>query len=100
MRSDGCSYSHPIRSIFWKSFIFFLFLYFVRLGSLIACLLIAAGYLTDDESPKRRAHSDLSEFRSVVQDCLDYDPKPVSRNTKPKSSNLSDIDKFSGLRIR
>ncbi|KFK37066.1 hypothetical protein AALP_AA4G208400 [Arabis alpina] len=61
----------------------------------------ATGYLTDDESPKRRGPADLSDFRSVVQDCLDYDPKPVSRNTKPsKASNLTDIDKFSGLRIR
>ncbi|KAG7567112.1 Zinc finger Mcm10/DnaG-type [Arabidopsis thaliana x Arabidopsis arenosa] len=63
----------------------------------------APGYLTDDESPKRRGHSDLSDFRSVVQDCIDYDPKPVAKNTKPKGSNNSnanDIDKFSGLRIR
>ncbi|KAL1208223.1 hypothetical protein V5N11_034939 [Cardamine amara subsp. amara] len=60
----------------------------------------APGYLTDDESPKRRAHSDLSDFKSVVQDCIDYNPKPVSRNTKPKGSNVNDIEKFSGLRIR
>ncbi|ESQ45995.1 hypothetical protein EUTSA_v10000193mg [Eutrema salsugineum] len=58
-------------------------------------------YLTDDESPRRRAHADLSDFRSVVQDCLDYDPKPLAKNTtKLKSSNLNDIEKFSGLRIR
>ncbi|CAH8262941.1 unnamed protein product [Arabidopsis lyrata] len=63
----------------------------------------APRYLTDDESPKRRGHSDLSDFRSVVQDCIDYDPKPVAKNTKPKGSNNSnanDLDKFSGLRIR
>ncbi|EOA27249.1 hypothetical protein CARUB_v10023368mg [Capsella rubella] len=61
------------------------------------------GYLTDDESPKRRGHSDLSDFKSVVQDCIDYDPKPLAKITKPKGSNNSsanDIDKFSGLRIR
>ncbi|CAA0368123.1 putative minichromosome maintenance protein [Arabidopsis thaliana] len=63
----------------------------------------APGYLTDDESPKRRGHSDLSDFRSVVQDCIDYNPKPIAKNTKPKGSNNSntnDIEKFSGLRIR
>nr|AAD29818.1 hypothetical protein [Arabidopsis thaliana]AAM15204.1 hypothetical protein [Arabidopsis thaliana] len=64
---------------------------------------VCAGYLTDDESPKRRGHSDLSDFRSVVQDCIDYNPKPIAKNTKPKGSNNSntnDIEKFSGLRIR
>ncbi|XP_010428994.1 PREDICTED: protein MCM10 homolog [Camelina sativa] len=71
-------------------------------GSPSSAAAAAPGYLTDDESPKRRGHSDLSDFKSVVQDCIDYHPKP--KNTKPKvSSNNSianDIDKFSGLRIR
>ncbi|CAA7028334.1 unnamed protein product [Microthlaspi erraticum] len=65
-------------------------------------------YLTDDESPKKRkGHSDLSDFRSVVQDCLDYDPKPKPKpKPLPKSTNLkgsttlNDIEKFSGLRLR
>lgn len=57
-------------------------------------------YLTDEEeeSPKRRrGQADLSDFRSVVQDCIDYDPKPLPKTTnKPKC----DIEKFSGLRLR
>lgn len=58
-----------------------------------------AVYLTDEEeSPKRRrGQADLSDFRSVVQDCIDYDPKPLPKTTnKPKC----DIEKFSGLRLR
>ncbi|KAF3549627.1 hypothetical protein DY000_02002824 [Brassica cretica] len=53
-------------------------------------------YLTDEEeSPKRRrGQADLSDFRSVVQDCIDYNPKPLTN--KPKC----DIEKFSGLRLR
>ncbi|CAH2061649.1 unnamed protein product [Thlaspi arvense] len=62
-------------------------------------------YLTDEESPKRRGHADLSDFRSVVQDCLDYVPKQLAaKTTKLKGSNSSnlnnDIEKFSGLRLR
>ncbi|KAJ0232426.1 Minichromosome maintenance 10 [Hirschfeldia incana] len=56
-------------------------------------------YLTDEEgSPKRRrGNADLSDFRSVVQDCIDYDPKPLPKTTnKPKDN----IEKFSGLRLR
>lgn len=56
-------------------------------------------YLTDEEeSPKRRrGQADLSDFRSVVQDCIDYNPKPLPKLTnKPKC----DIEKFSGLRLR
>lgn len=66
-------------------------------------IFICAVYLTDDESPKkRRGHSDLSDFRSVVQDCLDYLPKPLPKHTKLKGSdlNLNDVEKFSGLRLR
>lgn len=81
---------------------FFFFLFSV--GFINCSWHVCAGYLTDDESPKRRGHSDLSDFRSVVQDCIDYDPKPVTKSTKPKkgsnNSNANDIDKFSGFRIR
>lgn len=57
---------------------------------------LCAVYLTDEEeSPKRRrGQADLSDFRSVVQDCIDYNPKPLTN--KPKC----DIEKFSGLRLR
>lgn len=60
---------------------------------------LCAVYLTDEEeSPKRRrGQADLSDFRSVVQDCIDYNPKPLPKLTnKPKC----DIEKFSGLRLR
>ncbi|XP_010531537.1 PREDICTED: protein MCM10 homolog isoform X2 [Tarenaya hassleriana] len=61
------------------------------------------GYLTDDESPKRRAPVDLSDFKSVVQDCLSLETKPANKTGKPKglkNCNLNDVEKFSGLRIR
>ncbi|CAN8314543.1 unnamed protein product [Cochlearia groenlandica] len=58
-------------------------------------------YLTDEESPKRRTHSDLSDFRSVVQDFLPFDPKPLSKPTLLKGSFPNHhIEKFSGLRLR
>ncbi|XP_022763056.1 protein MCM10 homolog [Durio zibethinus] len=60
------------------------------------------GYLSDDGSPRQRRKTDLSVFKNVVEDCLDYEPKPVERpaKSKPKSSNDVLVEKFSGLRIR
>ncbi|XVF00876.1 hypothetical protein REPUB_Repub04eG0039600 [Reevesia pubescens] len=60
------------------------------------------GYLSDDGSSRQRGKPDLSVFKNVVEDCLDYEPKPVEKPTKskPKSSNDVEIEKFSGLRIR
>ncbi|KAH0850947.1 LOW QUALITY PROTEIN: hypothetical protein HID58_095099 [Brassica napus] len=51
-------------------------------------------YLTDEEESPNVVEADLSDFRSVVQDCIDYNPKPLTN--KPKC----DIEKFSGLRLR
>lgn len=51
----------------------------------------------------QRGQVDLSAFRNIVQDCLDYEPKPVDKITKPKlskKSNDPEVEKFSGLRIR
>lgn len=45
----------------------------------------------------------MSAFRNIVQGCLDYEPKPVDKITKPKLSSKSndpEVEKFSGLRIR
>ncbi|KAB1207540.1 hypothetical protein CJ030_MR7G007539 [Morella rubra] len=61
------------------------------------------GYLSDDGSPRRKGQSDLSVFRDAVQDCLDYDPKPVPKAGKlkcSKSSNDAEVEKYSGLLIR
>jgi minichromosome maintenance protein 10 len=40
---------------------------------------------------------------NAVQDCLDYEPKPVQKPGRlkgSKASNDAEVDKFSGLRIR
>ncbi|XP_027357091.1 protein MCM10 homolog [Abrus precatorius] len=60
---------------------------------------VIAGYLSDDGSPKPRENPDMSVFKNAVQDCLSYQPpKPT---TKPVPvTNDSQVDKFSGLRIR
>ncbi|KAH6777056.1 minichromosome maintenance 10 [Perilla frutescens var. hirtella] len=62
-----------------------------------------SGYLSDDGMPKHKGPVDLTAFRDVVQDCLDYDPKDVKRaqnSEKSKSLKEIEIEKFSGLRIR
>ncbi|XWS55088.1 hypothetical protein CRYUN_Cryun10bG0145500 [Craigia yunnanensis] len=60
------------------------------------------GYLSDDGSPRQRGKPDLSVFKNVVKDCLNYEHEPVERpsKSKPKSSNDLQVEKFSGLRIR
>ncbi|KAJ0011211.1 hypothetical protein Pint_34297 [Pistacia integerrima] len=61
------------------------------------------GYLSDDGSPRQRGQVDMSAFRNVVQDCLDYEPKPVEKTGKlnqSKNLNNPEVEKFSGLRIR
>ncbi|KAA8535988.1 hypothetical protein F0562_028466 [Nyssa sinensis] len=61
------------------------------------------GYLSDDGSPKRMGHADMSVFRNAVQDCLDYEPESVKTDFKSnrlKKSNDTEVEKFSGLRIR
>lgn len=65
---------------------------------------VLAGYLSDDGLPKRRGHADMSVFRDAVQDCLDYDPEAANKAFKAKGKKISDdtteVEKFSGLRIR
>ncbi|KAJ0077208.1 hypothetical protein Patl1_36030 [Pistacia atlantica] len=61
------------------------------------------GYLSDDGSPRQRGQVDMSAFRNVVQDCLDYEPKPIEKAGKlnqSKNLNNPEVEKFSGLRIR
>ncbi|XP_062177620.1 uncharacterized protein LOC133882453 [Alnus glutinosa] len=61
------------------------------------------GYLSDEGSPRRAGQADMSVFRNAVQDCLDYEPKPVQKPGRlkgSKASNDAEVDKFSGLRIR
>jgi minichromosome maintenance protein 10 len=62
-----------------------------------------SGYLSDEGSPRRAGQADMSVFRNAVQDCLDYEPKPVQKPGRlkgSKASNDAEVDKFSGLRIR
>ncbi|XP_051136967.1 uncharacterized protein LOC127255477 [Andrographis paniculata] len=62
-----------------------------------------SGYSSDDGFPKQRANVDMSVFRDVVQDCLDYDPEDAKKSHKVnsrKSSSDIEVDKFSGLRIQ
>ncbi|RDX74764.1 Protein MCM10-like protein, partial [Mucuna pruriens] len=59
-----------------------------------------AGYLSDDESSKQREKPDMSVFKNAVQDCLPYDPPKVSKPSNTPVTNDSQLDKFSGLRIR
>ncbi|XP_059434036.1 uncharacterized protein LOC132167153 [Corylus avellana] len=61
------------------------------------------GYLSDDGSQRRAGEVDMSVFKNAVQDCLDYEPKPVQkagRLKESKASNDAEVEKFSGLRIR
>ncbi|KAJ7967161.1 protein MCM10-like [Quillaja saponaria] len=61
------------------------------------------GYLSDDGSPKTSVQTDMSVFRDAVQDCLDYETRPVEKPVKlnrAKNSNDTAVEKFSGLRIR
>ncbi|KAK4562263.1 hypothetical protein RGQ29_004936 [Quercus rubra] len=61
------------------------------------------GYLSDDESSRRTGPADMSVFRNAVQDCLDYEPVHVHKAAKlkgSKASNETEVEKFSGLRIR
>ncbi|XP_054778824.1 uncharacterized protein LOC129286797 [Prosopis cineraria] len=63
------------------------------------------GYLSDDGSPRQRETADMSVFINAVQDCLEDETKA---NKKPenlngpvyKKSNHTEVEKFSGLRIR
>ncbi|XP_042001719.1 protein MCM10 homolog [Salvia splendens] len=64
-----------------------------------------SGYLSDDGRQQRTGPVDLSAFRDVVGDCLDYDAKDAKRarssgKSKSKSSKDIEVEKFSGLRIR
>ncbi|XP_059651159.1 uncharacterized protein LOC132298832 [Cornus florida] len=61
------------------------------------------GYHSDDGLPKRSGHTDMSVFRNAVEDCLDYEPQNVKKDTKSnilKNSHDAGVEKFSGLRIR
>ncbi|OWM80415.1 hypothetical protein CDL15_Pgr019695 [Punica granatum] len=61
-------------------------------------------YLSDDGTPKRtREQVDMSAFKNAVEDCLDYDPKSVKKESKSNRTNVNadpEVEKFSGLRIR
>ncbi|XP_057769252.1 uncharacterized protein LOC130989310 [Salvia miltiorrhiza] len=64
-----------------------------------------SGYLSDDGRPQQTGPVDLSAFRDVVEDCLDYDAKDARRahnseKSKSKSSKEIEVEKFSGLRIQ
>ncbi|KAL7156431.1 hypothetical protein ABFS83_02G008400 [Erythranthe nasuta] len=58
-----------------------------------------SGYLSDDGVPKRTRHVDMSVFRDVVNDCLDYVPENAKKSNQVKSSKEIEVEKFSGLRI-
>ncbi|CAN6554618.1 unnamed protein product [Malus baccata var. baccata] len=61
------------------------------------------GYLSNDELRSQRGPADMSVFREAVEDCLDYQPKPVQKTGKlnrPNASTDPEVEKFSGLRIR
>lgn len=63
------------------------------------------GYLSDDGRTNQTGPVDLSAFRDVVEDCLDYDAKDAKRaqnseKSKSKSSKEIEVEKFSGLRIQ
>ncbi|XP_023512916.1 protein MCM10 homolog [Cucurbita pepo subsp. pepo] len=63
----------------------------------------ASDLLSDDESPRRAGHADMSIFRNAVKDCLDYSHIPTEKSGKTnrsKASNDVTIEKFSGLRVR
>ncbi|PKI52857.1 hypothetical protein CRG98_026688 [Punica granatum] len=45
----------------------------------------------------------MSAFKNAVEDCLDYDPKSVKKESKSNRTNVNadpEVEKFSGLRIR
>ncbi|XP_057436687.1 uncharacterized protein LOC130729076 [Lotus japonicus] len=66
------------------------------------------GYLTDSDSDgapnQRDKNPDMSVFRNAVQDCLlshSPEPKPKPKSKLPAThAKDSDVEKFSGLRIR
>lgn len=61
------------------------------------------GYLSDDAVPRQTGPVDLSAFRDVVEDCLDYDSKKAKRSLNSeqgKSSKDIEVEKFSKLRIQ
>lgn len=73
------------------------------LNSFIFCNFNFAGYLSNDELRSQRGPADMSVFREAVEDCLDYQPKPVQKTGKlnrPNASTDPEVEKFSGLRIR
>lgn len=77
------------------------FLYaFSFLCSLLIIMSIIAGYLSDDDSLNQREKSDMSVFKNAVQDCLPYDPPKPPKPTNKPVTNDSQLEKFSGLRIR
>ncbi|KAL1554444.1 protein MCM10 isoform X2 [Salvia divinorum] len=64
-----------------------------------------SGYLSDDGRPPQTGPVNLSAFRDVVGDFLDYDAKDAKRaqssgKSKSKGSKEIEVEKFSGLRIQ
>ncbi|KAH9622553.1 hypothetical protein KSS87_020076 [Heliosperma pusillum] len=62
-------------------------------------------YQSDDDEERRRpsGNVDLSDFKSAVEDCMDYDVETATKALKSnhsKSKKDLDLEKFSGLRIR
>ncbi|KAJ8766981.1 hypothetical protein K2173_012490 [Erythroxylum novogranatense] len=62
------------------------------------------GYLSDDGSPRRRKRgADMSVFKDSVRDCLHFEPKLVKQTenlNRSKNPSDSNVEKYSGLRIR
>lgn len=61
------------------------------------------GYLSDDGVPRQTGPVDLSGFRDVVEDCLDYDSKRAKRSLNSeqgKGPKDVEVEKFSKLRIQ
>ncbi|KAJ8766974.1 hypothetical protein K2173_012449 [Erythroxylum novogranatense] len=63
-----------------------------------------SGYLSDDGSPRRRKRgADMSVFKDSVRDCLHFEPKLVKQTenlNRSKNPSDSNVEKYSGLRIR
>ncbi|XP_074275669.1 uncharacterized protein LOC141599533 [Silene latifolia] len=65
---------------------------------------VSLDYQSDDDERRRPSGNvDLSDFRSAVEDCMDYDVETATKALKSNHSKNTkglDLEKFSGLRIR
>ncbi|KAL2937106.1 Protein MCM10-like protein [Bienertia sinuspersici] len=61
------------------------------------------GYQSDDEERRPSGNVDMSAFKNVVEDCMDYDvekARKALKSNRSKNPTELDVEKFSGLRIR